>query len=401
MAVVDEDLTDWFQEATGFSRADYFAAPAPAAAAIIERVPHPKASRYALKTIVFIIVANLGLQFGLLATAHADHWSSADGLRTSLLAGAAFYVLIGALVVIRAETLAVRPVWLAGPARTAVGYGAAVGGSTAILVSAIGTLAAGHPSVDAMAGAVAGNTSLLLLAGGFFVMAIAAPVAEEYVFRGFLAESLRGRGRKAALLLSAAAFSLAHLRFAQFRYFLAMGVAFGALYWGRGLVASISAHAAFNGMLVVLAVASVHGPARVYDAGAVELRLPATWHQIGAPAHMDFAAMGPGSAQLAVGHVDIPAGVTLTADRMAAVLSSGSLPVSSALTVDTSSIKVRSDVPLGPAVTAHGIVGGHSDDAVMVVSGNKLLMFEIVGGRDNRASSDIEQMLHSARAKAA
>lgn len=401
MAIADEDLTDWFQEATGYSRSEYFEAPARPQAAVVERVPHPKAGRLALKTIAVIVAGNVALQLGLIATAHAHHWSSADSLRTSLLGGAAFYVLTGVLVVIRTDTLGVRPVWLVGPARTAVLYGASVGGGTAVALSAIATLALGRPSVDAMAGAVAGDTSLLLLAGGFFVMAIAAPVAEEYVFRGFFAESLRGRGRKPALLLSAAAFSVAHLRFAQFRYFLAMGVTFGALYWGRGLVASISAHAAFNGMLVVFAVASVHGPARTYDAGGIEFRLPATWHEIGTSAHMDFAATGPGSAQIAVGHVDIPDGVTLTPDRIAAVMASGSLPVSSDLRVDSGSVRVRSDLPLGAGVSAHGAVGNHADDAVMIVSGHKLLMFEIVGGRDNRANRDFERMLHQAHRAAA
>ncbi len=74
------------------------------------------------------------------------------------------------------------------------------------------------PNRSAVAGRRAGRTIAALL------IVLIGPVVEELVFRGFLAEALRGRGRRGAVLLSAAAFSLAHLRLAQFRYYLFLGV---------------------------------------------------------------------------------------------------------------------------------------------------------------------------------
>jgi membrane protease YdiL (CAAX protease family) len=387
----DADIADWFREATG-SPAQQPDAPPPAAA-----LRHPKAGRRAFRTVIVVIFSNIAVQLALITTAHAHHWTAAATLRTSLFAAGAFYAVVGGIVAVRADDLAVRPVWLVGPARTAIGVGAAVGGCVAVGLTALSTLASHHLVVDPLAGTVAASRSLVLLAGGSFVMAVAAPIAEEFVFRGFLAEALRGRGRKVALLVSAAAFSLAHLRFSQFRYYLAVGIGLGVLYWGRGLIASISAHATFNGMLVLFAVASVHGPSHAFTAGNVRVRLPATWHEVNADTPTDFVAVGPGTAQVAISHVDIPAGASLDTDRLAAILGSGHMPLPNEMELDTRSVRVRTDLPMGPAVAARSTVHGHDDRAVLTVTHGRLVIFEILDGANAQASRDFDRMLHSAR----
>ena len=284
--------------------------------------------------------------------------------------------------------------WLVGPASSALAIGAAVGGAVAVALTAVLTLAVGHPQVDPAAALLAGSSNLGLLIGGALVIAVIAPLVEELVFRGFFTEALRHRGKWSALVLSGLAFSAAHLRFAQLRYYLVMGIGFGALYWGRGLVASIAAHATFNGFLVLFAVASVHGPAQTLIAGGVTVSLPATWHKVSAE-NVDLAVMGPGGAQIGVSHVDVPATTNITADALAAVLRSGRLPLPGDLHIDSASVQTTT-TPLGPGVRANATLRNHAETAVFVPVPNKLLVFEIATNGSSRAMRDFEAMLSTA-----
>src|SRR5207302_309878 len=66
-----------------------------------------------------------------------------------------------------------------------------VGGGLALLMAALLRLALGHPVLDPTAAVLAGDGALGPLVLGFLLIAVAAPVVEELVFRGFLAEALR------------------------------------------------------------------------------------------------------------------------------------------------------------------------------------------------------------------
>jgi membrane protease YdiL (CAAX protease family) len=86
--------------------------------------------------------------------------------------------------------------------------------------------------------------------------AVAAPLAEETFFRGWLQEAiaieLPERRRRWAFVLAALAFAAAHPPL-SFVPVLVAGLAFGALYtWSGGLLAGMLAHAAHNLMAVLL-----------------------------------------------------------------------------------------------------------------------------------------------------
>ena len=98
-----------------------------------------------------------------------------------------------------------------------------------------------------------------LWAASFVTMAVvAAPVAEELLFRGWLYTALRGRiGVRAGILLSSVLFALAHWEKTHI-YALAVfpvGLALGFIRERTGsLRASMAAHAAYNGAASVLLV---------------------------------------------------------------------------------------------------------------------------------------------------
>src|SRR5436305_1518197 len=114
--------------------------------------------------------------------------------------------------------------------------------------------------------------SLVRVLLAFGVIAVAAPVVEELLFRGVVLESLRRRGAFFAVFVSSVLFALAHL--GGLVYYTGCGVVLGVLYWRRGLWASISAHAAFNGSLVLLAVLVALGPSHLLSANGVSVQAP-------------------------------------------------------------------------------------------------------------------------------
>jgi membrane protease YdiL (CAAX protease family) len=400
--VDDEEFVAWFREATRGTPGEASAtenlppvsptgsALRPAAAVLAQ--PVPVAGRKATRTVIGFIVANVALQGVMYLVGNANHWGIGTSLRASLLSGAFFYGVAACVIGMRADDLHIHPVWLRGPAKEAIALGAAVGGAVAVVLSAVMFLGAGHAVVDPFAGLLAGSSNPMLLIGGGLLIAAVAPLVEELVFRGFLAEGLRHRGRWSAIVLSGVAFSIAHLRFAQFKYYLLMGIGFGALYWARGLAASIAAHAAFNGMLVVFAVASMHGPAQILHAANIDLSLPATWHEVNVKQAVDIAIVGPGGAQLSVSHVDIPAGGAINADRLATVLRSGQLPMDTGTRLDPSSVKI-STLPFGRVVEATAMVHGHADRTVFALTGSRMVVFEVVAEGSDAANRDFDAML--------
>lgn len=120
---------------------------------------------------------------------------------------------------------------------------------------------------------VTGTTPGLIL--NFLSAAIVAPIGEEVFFRGFATTAwLRSLGPRSAILRGAAFFALVHVltigapTFAEaapqaligFVARIPVGLALGWIFVRRGsLYASIGLHAAFNGLLMVLAEAARAG----------------------------------------------------------------------------------------------------------------------------------------------
>ncbi len=89
--------------------------------------------------------------------------------------------------------------------------------------------------------------------GAFFTLSVVAPIAEEYMCRRWLLESLLQRMRPSfSIALSALAFGLMHLNPWQFFYATALGLGLGWIYWrSRSVWICILWHALNNGLVIV------------------------------------------------------------------------------------------------------------------------------------------------------
>jgi len=81
---------------------------------------------------------------------------------------------------------------------------------------------------------------------------LAAPIAEEVFFRGYLFRFLaQGAGFPAGFLISSALFALVHLNLSGFLVYLAVGCIFALVYTRTDhILAPITAHVAYNGALM-------------------------------------------------------------------------------------------------------------------------------------------------------
>ena len=135
--------------------------------------------------------------------------------------------------------LVVRPVDLL------VGIGAGLGAQILISVvyAALGVEAEGPArQLVAKGDGVAGLVGLVVL------LAVAAPVVEELLFRGVLQNGLAGRmPAPVALVVASAVFALVHFQTVQFPGLFVAGLVFGGLLLRTGrLGPSVVAHMAFN-----------------------------------------------------------------------------------------------------------------------------------------------------------
>ena len=97
------------------------------------------------------------------------------------------------------------------------------------------------------------GSGLVGLVGLFLLLAVAAPVVEELMFRGLLLRGLAGRMPGwAALVISSAVFAAVHFQPVQFVGLFVAGLTFGglALAYGR-LGPAIMAHVCFNASTVL------------------------------------------------------------------------------------------------------------------------------------------------------
>src|SRR5438067_322205 len=234
------------------------------------------------RTVVLAILMGVVLQAVSYGLIRGLHLQAPTAVALALGLTIAFYLLVLSLVQGRLFDSAVEPVWHVGSPATGGAIGVAVGLGVALLVVAATSAVAGHLASDDVASIVLAQGGFLRVAALITVMVVCAPFVEELLFRGLLAESMRHRGRGAAIWLSALAFALWHLRPDALRYYLFMGALLGLLYWKRGLVCSMAAHATFNGTLVVAAAMSLSGPAHTVTGAGVTLTAPPSWRTVSA-----------------------------------------------------------------------------------------------------------------------
>jgi membrane protease YdiL (CAAX protease family) len=296
-----------------------------------------------------------------------------------------FYAIVSMMVISQVTFSDVRPQWTKGAPGVSALIGIGAGLATVGIVASV----VDNPVAGITLLVSEGTGMRILLAAVIF--AVCAPLVEEVLFRGLVAESMRARGPLVAAASSAALFALWHLR-PPFWYFFAMGVALFALYWWRGLAASMACHAVFNGTLVLLAVLVVFGPAHDIRFRGITVRAPQTWEQVNdeASSRVDMSLSGPSGARLDIFHDTAPPGRP-SADALAQLLRDGQLQFPE---LDLSEASVRvARYRAGPAVRTTGDFQGHGVELAIVLRGPKVWLFALTTGGSARARNDFEGIL--------
>ncbi|MGH9278939.1 MAG: lysostaphin resistance A-like protein [Acidimicrobiales bacterium] len=359
-----------------------------------DRTPTAKAGRKATRTVVWIIVANLlitGFELAWFATTDV---APARAVAISFVTGIMFYAVCAVWVNLRSFELGLKAQWGTATARRGIIEGFVVGGGAAVLVTAVLRLALGRPTPDPTASLLA-SSSVLMLVLGVVLIVVAAPLVEELVFRGFLLEAFRRKGKGAAVALSAVAFSLAHLSLAQFRYYFWAGVLLALIYWRRGLVGSIAAHAAFNGLLVVFAIAASHGPTLTVDFAGSRFDIPPTYTFEESLAGDDLLVVGPGGQSIEFAYVDMAK--TPSPSDVASSIVRGGLPLPPPLVaVDATSVSLV-ELPAGTAVSVVADVFGREGRIIVLPTEGRLWFAIFRSDGTFRSTQDFDAILESWR----
>ncbi|HVB26434.1 MAG TPA: type II CAAX endopeptidase family protein [Mycobacteriales bacterium] len=306
------------------------------------------------------------------------------------------YLTVGALVVTHLRRSGQRLRWSSGAPLPGVALGLATGGTLAGALLVLIRAATGSWQSDPRVQMLVSEGTLDRIVVAVGVTVLAAPLIEEVLFRGIFAESLRPRGRAAAIWLSALAFSAWHLNPAALRYYALMGGLLGWLYCTRGLVCSIAAHAAFNGLLTAVAVLSVTGVAHTYAGGGLQLRAPGDWHVDQAAAQrFPIALDGPSGSGLVVRRLYAPDPLP-SAANLEAQLSAGTFPLVSAGSVERATARTV-PLPAGTAAVVDFRVGGEHGSIVLLPTGGALYLISYGTAGSARAMSDLSQILASIR----
>jgi membrane protease YdiL (CAAX protease family) len=202
------------------------------------------------------LAASLVLTLGMRGQ-HVDQYDVA--LRKGLVYTLFFYLVVGSALGCYVVARRVCLVWHRGSALAAVAMGIPFGVGGGTLAVALNSALRGHLSGDPNVELLVGGGGALRISLTLVVTTVLAPLVEETVFRGVCAGSLLAKGSAAALWLSALAFAIWHMHPASLRYYALMGLLLGRLWQKRGLLGSMSAHACFNGVLTLAAIAATTG----------------------------------------------------------------------------------------------------------------------------------------------
>ena len=381
-----------------------------------ELAPAPTAPRTDVDSSVFrtafgVVVLGAVVAIGMYLWGRSADLEPSRMIRDGLFVNIGLYVLVMALVVERVRKVEFRPIWTDGDGTESLLVGLLVGGGLATGLLLLSRLATGRVVTDANIEMIVSEKTVVRIVAAFLIACVAAPWVEELLFRGLVTESLRPWGLKPAVFGSGALFAIWHPQalfplldgmfggggggYVPFLYYLSMGALFGRLYLKRGLKCSIAAHTAFNGLIVVTALAVSAGPSHVITSEGVSARVPATWHLADADELgplQGFAADGPSGAGMVVMRVPIPPGAVVTADMAAANLAQGS-PFPEA-TIDRDSIRIV-DYPMGQSVRVGAQMDGHDAEVVVVPTAEAVWQVILVSGGSARAEADFDEILRT------
>jgi len=357
------------------------------------QLPHTVRRVRGIRLAFGVIALNIAWQIAMAVAVLNGHMEPHRAAGFFLWGGIAFYAVV--LMVISGPLLVLKPSWLKGNRQTAAVLGIEVGLGAAALLIGIFWASSGHPVLDEGARLLVSEGSIARTILAFFMIAMVAPVVEELLFRGVVAESLRKNRAPVALGTSSFLFALAHLH--SLRYYTLCGLVLGLLYWHRGLWASIAAHATFNGSLVVLAVVVALGPARPISNGGVSLRAHTDW-QVSALAERQLGATvamsGPSGSAIIVRRNSLPDGARPNLDRLASVLNGGGVPLPAGWSLKPSSAKVVT-YPAGRGVAVGVVAKGHEGVVVLIPRGSALWEIDVATGGSARAEREYPAILNS------
>lgn len=213
------------------------------------------------------------------------------------------YLVVGAITVQVVRTAAVRLRWTSPTGRWPVGVliGVASGGAIGAVLLLHTQAVTGHVVIDSGISLQLSEDTWWAVVLTMLTLVVAAPVVEETIFRGLLAESFLGSGLLAAIAVSAPAFWLWHWRpsVEAFVLLAGAGALFAVVFRYQGLLGSMTAHATYNGILVAVAVTQLAGPGHDYVVGGARLHAPQAWRQVTASSDA-LVLLGPSAASFQV-----------------------------------------------------------------------------------------------------
>jgi hypothetical protein len=268
-----------------------------------------------------------------------------------------------------------------------------VGGGLAAVLLALVSGHAGRLAPDPRVVMLMSERDPARLVTTVLVTVAVAPLVEEILFRGVLLETFRARSSRLAVLVSAAAFAAWHLDPRALRYYALMGALLGVVYLRRGLVGSIAAHATFNGVLTVAALAVVLSPATRYAVGGVTLAAPGGWSRVEAGDHT-LSLQGPSGAQLLA--IALPVAGAPDATTVLDRVLSGSLEPTTGVAVDQATA-TTTHLPAGDAVSVQASIDGHRCTLVLLSLTDEVVEVLVDPAGSPRARADLPVILSSIR----
>jgi membrane protease YdiL (CAAX protease family) len=340
-----------------------------------------------------VVLLNVLFQIITVVMVVSGRMDGDEAINLSLWSGLVFYVLVGVVIASPLESL--RPRWLRGNRQTAAVLGIEVGLASAAGLILLFWIGSGGPMLDPSVEAIVSEGTIARTLLAFLLIAVAAPLIEELLFRGVVAESLARNGAAVAVGVSSVMFALAHLR--SLPYYTGCGVVLGLLYWKRGLWASIAAHATFNGCLVMLAVVVAFGPARLLSSSGVTVEAPASWQlapeEAAVAAGASFALDGPGDSSFLVRREQIPGGARIPLDELASAYNDGTAPLPPESRL-TGSAEVTS-LPAGRALELEVNIAGHDGVILLLPKRGTVWMIEVAISGSQRAEREYPEILES------
>ncbi|HEU0131451.1 MAG TPA: CPBP family intramembrane glutamic endopeptidase [Mycobacteriales bacterium] len=309
-------------------------------------------------------------------------------IRYALVTTLGVYLVV-ALLLIRRRAAAAEPMyWGRGRAVPSALVGLAVGGGLAAFLLS-GSHAAGQQGGDPRIALLVSEGDLGHVLGAALITVVAAPFLEEVLFRGMLLASLSDRGKRAAVWLSAFAFAAWHLTPSAFVYYSLMGALLGGLFVRRGLIGSMAAHAAFNGVLTAVAVSYALAPGAVGHAGALTVTAPHGWHAHESP--LDVHLVGPSAGEIIAQDITLP-GAVRDADAIADRLQAGAIPGTGPLAPRLETLRIA-HLRVGDAAVVDITMEGHRGELVMLPRPGGVYLLVLASAGSPRARHDFDRVL--------